>query len=130
TRAGTTLCETTDRPLLVVALNDSSCPWSTPFACQFCPQFLAIGIHLVFDPFTDIATTSPAPPTLLTSTRLKYVLPVIVNLIPPFLLQATLRYLIGTMPALYCAMWRNIGSERSKCSNGGLHHPPLLFASA
>lgn len=36
-----------------------------------------------------------------------------------------LRYMTGTMPALYSAILLNEGLAISKCSRGGLHHPPL-----
>ena len=76
---------------LPVTLNDSDCPTSTAFDCQFWPQFLLRLIHPVFDPFTLALTTSPAPATLVIRTRLKYRKPLIVNLIPPCLRHGTLR---------------------------------------
>lgn len=42
-----------------------------------------------------------------------------------YLLNAT-----GTIPDLYCAIWRNAGSAMSKCCRGGLHQPPLLLGKA
>ncbi|CAN0860718.1 hypothetical protein LINGRAHAP2_LOCUS8020 [Linum grandiflorum] len=50
-----------------------------------------------------------------------------VNIIPPLRLHGTRLYFTGTIPALYCAMWRKMGCDRSKCSAGGSHHPPLLL---
>lgn len=34
---------------------------------------------------------------------------------------------IGTIPALYCAIFKKAGCAKSKCCNGGLHQPPLLL---
>ncbi|KAL6990522.1 hypothetical protein U1Q18_042258, partial [Sarracenia purpurea var. burkii] len=59
--------------------------------CQFWPQFLDIDCQRVLDPLMNTACTSPAPPTLVTRTRLKYECPLIVNLMPPLLLQGTLQ---------------------------------------
>lgn len=59
--------------------------------CQFWPQLRDNCCQLLLlEPLTDTETTSPAPPTLVISTRLKYECPLIVNLIPPLFLQATL----------------------------------------
>ena len=46
--------------------------------------------HFVLDPLMETLWTSPAPPTLVISTKLKYEWPFMVNLIPPFLMQGTL----------------------------------------
>lgn len=58
--------------------------------CQICPQFLAMGIHPVFDPFTFTATTSPSKPTLVIRTWKKWEFPLKVNLSPPLLWHLTL----------------------------------------
>ncbi|MFS7999712.1 hypothetical protein Hanom_Chr12g01169671 [Helianthus anomalus] len=49
-----------------------------------------MGTHPVFEPFIATAVTSPAPPTFVISTKLKYECPFIVNLIPPFFIHGTL----------------------------------------
>lgn len=41
-----------------------------------------------------------------------------------------LLYFTGIIPAFSWAMCLKIGWARSKCCNGGLHHPPALFGSA
>ncbi|KAL0720889.1 hypothetical protein Bca4012_035488 [Brassica carinata] len=62
----------------------------TALDCQFCPQFRLILTQSVFDPLTLTPLISPAPATLVTKTRLKYLKPFIVNLIPPSFRQGTL----------------------------------------
>jgi hypothetical protein len=94
--AGATLLATTVRPSLEVTLNERLCPSRWELLCQFWPQFLDIGCQLVFEPLMETAVTSPAPPTLVISTRLKYEWPLIVNLMPPFFWQGTL-YVLSTI---------------------------------
>ncbi|MFS8013212.1 hypothetical protein Hanom_Chr14g01330141 [Helianthus anomalus] len=49
-----------------------------------------MGCHPVFDPLIETEWTSPAPPTFVIKTKLKYEWPFIVNLTPPFFTQGTL----------------------------------------
>ncbi|URE23234.1 hypothetical protein MUK42_03227 [Musa troglodytarum] len=49
-----------------------------------------MGIHPVREPLTLARMMSPAPATLVISTRLKYLNPLMVNRIPPDFLHGTL----------------------------------------
>lgn len=77
-------------PLLVVTFKERAWPFRYELLCQFWPQFLDMACQLVLEPFIETLTTSPAPPTLVISTRLKYECPLIVNLTPPVFLHGTL----------------------------------------
>ncbi|KAG8478958.1 hypothetical protein CXB51_028836 [Gossypium anomalum] len=60
-------------------------------AIHFWPQLRDITCQPVLEPLMETDTTSPAPPTLVINTRLKYECPFMVNLMPPDFLQATLQ---------------------------------------
>lgn len=89
---GATLYMVIVLPFPPVTSNDSGWPRRSASHCQFCPQFLPIGIHPVFDPFTFTASTSPSAATLVISTWRKLGPPVMVNRIPPALSQLTLHH--------------------------------------
>lgn len=77
-------------PSLVVIWKERDWPSRKPLLCQFCPQFRDIGCQSVFVPLMETEITSPAPATLVMSTRLKNEWPFIVNLIPPVFMHGTL----------------------------------------
>ncbi|CAA0829793.1 Unknown protein [Striga hermonthica] len=88
---GATLLEVNVRPSLPVTLNDRAWPTRSSSDCQFWPQLHFMSIYSGFVPFTLTLTISPAPATLVISTKLKYWQPLIVNLIPPCFLHGTLK---------------------------------------
>lgn len=88
---GATFHEVEERRSEAVTRKESDWPMRTALDCQFCPQFLLILTQSVFDPFTLTPLISPAPATLVTRTRLKYLNPFTVNLIPPIFRQGTLQ---------------------------------------
>lgn len=98
---GATFVEVAILPSLVVTRNEMPWPTRTLLVCQFMPQFRVIGCQFVLVPLNSTAVTSPLPPTLCIRTRLKYLLPLSVNLIPPFLIQGTL---VGRVHNLELAM--------------------------
>jgi hypothetical protein len=56
----------------MVILNESLFPLRYAIECQFAPQLRAMGIQFVeSELITAIDLMEPAPPTLVTSTRLK-----------------------------------------------------------
>jgi len=89
--AGATFHEVEERRSEAVTRKESDWPMRTALDCQFCPQFRLILTQSVFDPFTLTPLISPAPATLVTRTRLKYLNPFTVNLIPPIFRQGTLQ---------------------------------------
>src|SRR4051812_15016400 len=52
----------------LVTSNDRGWPRRSALHCQFWPQFLAIGIQPVLDPFTLTAATAPSEATLVIRT--------------------------------------------------------------
>lgn len=68
---GATFHEVEVRRSLPVTLKERAWPTRTELDCQFCPQFLLMGIQLVLVPFTLTLTISPAPATLVIKTKLK-----------------------------------------------------------
>ena len=68
---GAALLLVTVRPSLAVTWKESAWPSRNALLCQFCPQFLDMGCHPVREPRMETDRTSPAPATLVTSTRLK-----------------------------------------------------------
>lgn len=87
---GATFHEVEERRSEAVTRKERAWPMRTALDCQFCPQFLLILTQSVFDPLTLTPLISPAPATLVIKTRLKYLKPFIVNLIPPSFRQGTL----------------------------------------
>lgn len=71
-------------------MKDRLWPLRTELLCQFWPQFLDMVCHPVREPLMETEWMSPAPATLVTRTRMKYVWPLMVNLIPPFFAHGTL----------------------------------------
>nr|CAB3483831.1 unnamed protein product [Digitaria exilis] len=89
---GRTCHEVALRWSLVITLNVSDSSVRSSPVCHTCPQLRLSSVHLTrLLPFTDIAATSPAPPTLVTSTMLKYLLPVMVYRMPPCFRHGTRR---------------------------------------
>ena len=68
---GAALLETTERPSPVVTRKERAWPSRSALLCQFWPQFRDMGSHPVLELFTLARTMSPAPATLVMSTRLK-----------------------------------------------------------
>jgi len=83
--------ETTCRPSLVVTMNDKVLPTKLAPDCQFWPQLRVIWIHAPVPPRMETAVTSPAPATLVTSTKSNQGFPLMVNRIPPLLMHGTLQ---------------------------------------
>lgn len=84
--------------------------------CQFCPQFLPIGIHPVLDPFTFTATTSPSKPTLVIKTWKKRRFPLTVNLNPPLLAHFTLHKIRHKHKQMFPLIVRWVENRKT-------HHP-------
>ncbi|URE23231.1 hypothetical protein MUK42_03227 [Musa troglodytarum] len=78
------------RRSLPVTRKERDWPTRTALDCQFWPQLRDMGIHPVREPLTLARMMSPAPATLVISTRLKYLNPLMVNRIPPDFLHGTL----------------------------------------
>lgn len=75
-----------------MSLKDSLWFLRSMLLCQFAPQFLFIGSHvLVLDPLIHAAFTLPLPPTFVIITMLKLDCPFKVNRTPPLLLHGTLQ---------------------------------------
>lgn len=89
--AGAMFQEVEERRSEAVTRKERDWPMRTALDCQFCPQFRLILTQSVFDPFTLTPLISPAPATLVIKTRLKYLKPFTVNLIPPIFRQGTLK---------------------------------------
>lgn len=70
---GATLLDTATDPSLVTALKEMAwpCILLLPVNCHIWPQLRFKGCQLVLDPFMYSCWTSPAPPTLVTSTSKK-----------------------------------------------------------
>ena len=86
------LLEVELRPSEVLTRKERDWPTRIALDCQFCPQFRLRPNQPVLLPLTLTIWTFPAPATLVTSTKLKYFDPLIVNLIPPFFLHGILQH--------------------------------------
>jgi hypothetical protein len=79
-------------PSTKVILKDRIWPRTSRLLCQFAPQFLCMGTHvLVVEPLIHTAFASPLPPTLEIITILKFDCPFKVKRTPPLLLHDTLQ---------------------------------------
>lgn len=89
---GAASMERASAPSLVMALKESACPFMLllPVNCHIDPQLRDMGSHGVLEPLMYICCTSPAPATLVTSTRTNQGFPLMVKRIPPNLMQGTL----------------------------------------
>lgn len=79
-------------PSLVMALNESACPFILllPVNCHIDPQLRFIASQGVLLPLMYICCTSPAPATFVTSTNINQGFPLMVNRIPPAFKHGTL----------------------------------------
>lgn len=74
-------------PSLLVTSNERGWFCSKALTCQFWSQFLLMGSQPVLEPLTLTVTMSSLPATLLISTEMKILEPVIVNRIPSSLVH-------------------------------------------